>query len=177
MEKMERTKSRRPRSPRMSGPKKARESSTVSVRGNMTPTVGSGVSVSDHGHLSSVDENLAVALGGRPATWHSRRFGHHAVNQLAAAIIEEWRRSGDVEELAGWVRPIEDALAAALPAGDHSPRLRAALADAEEDLAEAAYLEEPCTETARALLRRRAADRLTSLEHDREIAARHGIEL
>jgi hypothetical protein len=177
MEKMERTKSRRARSPRMSGAKKARESSRDSVRGNMRPTVGSDASVSDHGHLSSVDENLAVAHGGRPATWHSRRFGHHAVNQLAAAIIEEWRRSGNVEELAAWVRPIEDALAAALPAGDHSPRLRAALADAEEDLAEAAYLEKPCAETARSLLRRRAADRLASLEHDREIAARHGLEL
>jgi hypothetical protein len=103
-------------------------------------------------HGSAVDIALSRQRGGRPATWHSRRFGHQPVNVLAAAIIEEWRRSGDTAELAQWVRPIEDALAAALPAGEHSPPLRAAIADAEEDLAEAAYLDRPCEEIARAFL-------------------------
>ena len=90
----------------MSGAKTTSETSTVSERGNMTPTVQTDASASDHGHLSSVDENLAVAHGGRPATWHSRRFGHHAVNQLAAAagsptsLAQLYRRSRLVQAMA-----------------------------------------------------------------------------
>jgi len=53
-------------------------------------------------------------------------------------------------------------------------RLHAALHDAEEDRLEAHYIEHPCEETARALLRQRAADRRASLRHDQEIAAKFG---
>ena len=56
-------------------------------------------------------------------------------------------------------------------------RLRAALADAAEDDAEARFIDNPCEVTARLLLRKRAADRLASLDHDREIASRYEIEL
>lgn len=161
----------------MSGAKTNSESSSVSERGNMAPTVPPAGGANHHGHTGTVDENLARALGGRPATWHSRRFGPQAVNHLAAAIIREWRESGDPGELAAWVRPIEDAMGSTLAAGEASPRLRAALADAAEDDAEARYHENPCEETARALLRRRAADRLASLEHDRHIAELHGLTL
>ena len=143
----------------------------------MAPMMRSGRERGDDGHLGTVDETLACEHGGRPATWHSRRFGPQAVNLLAAAIIAEWRRSGNVAELAEWCRPLEEAMAGALPAGEISPRLRAAVADANEDLAEASYMECPCAEHARQLLRKRAADRLASLEHDREIASRHGIDL
>ena len=48
----------------------------------------------------------------------------------------------------------------------------AGIADAAEDDAEAQYVETPCEETARLLLRRRAADRAVSLAHDAEIERR-----
>jgi hypothetical protein len=35
----------------------------------------------------------------------------------------------------------------------------------------------PCEATARVLLRKRAADRLASLEYDQEIAGRYGLTL
>lgn len=161
----------------MSGARSNNESSRVSERGNMGSRVAPDGGGSHHGHTGTVDQTLARRHGGRPSTWHSRRFGPQAVNQLAAAIIREWRECGDPGELAAWVRPIEDAMGSALAGDDASPRLRAALADAAEDDAEARYLENPCQETARALLRRRAADRLASLEHDRHIAAKHGLTL
>lgn len=161
----------------MSGARTNNDNSKVSERGNMGDRVPPAAGGSHHGHTGTVDKNLARRHGGRPSTWHSRRFGPQAVNQLAAAIIREWRESGDPGELAAWVRPIEDAMGSVLAGADASPRLRAALADAAEDDAEARYHENPCEETARALLRRRAADRLASLEHDRHIAEKHGLTL
>lgn len=142
----------------------------------MADTVGDTSPGSDHGHTGAVDARLARIQGGRASTWHSRRFGPHAVNQLAACIIREWREAGDLAELGEWVRPIEAALAHLTPPGA-SARLRAALADAAEDDAEARFIDNPCVETARQLLRKRAADRLASLDHDREIAIRYEIEL
>jgi hypothetical protein len=141
--------------------------------GAIMGTTGLG---SDHGHTGAVDEALARTYGSRPATWHSRRCGPQSVNLLAAAIIREWRNTGQLEELATWVTPIEEALAPAAPAGS-AARLRAALADAAEDDAEARFDASPCEETARALLRKRAADRLASLDYDREIAGRFGLTL
>jgi hypothetical protein len=99
------------------------------------------------------------------------------VNHLAAAIIKEWRQSGDQEEFACWVRSIEMALEVVGNSAGKSPRLRAALADAIEDEAEAHYVENPCRETAQNFLRKRALDRRASLEYDLEIAARYGLTL
>jgi hypothetical protein len=112
--------------------------------------------------------------GGKPATWHGRRFGHYAVNELTGRIIRCWRVAGDAGELAEWVRPIEAALA-----GMSQPEAekRADVSDAEEDRLQALYRANPCAETARDLLRARARERTASLDHDREIAARYGIEL
>jgi hypothetical protein len=96
------------------------------------------------------------------------------VNELAAQIIRCWRIRGDAGELAEWVRPIEAALA-----GISQPEAekRADVADAQEDHLQALYRANPCVETARDLLRVRAKERAASLDHDREIAARYGIEL
>jgi hypothetical protein len=58
-----------------------------------------------------------------------------------------------------------------------SPMLRAAIADASEDDAEARLRENPCEETARLLLRRSARERQASLDGDRELAATYGIPL
>jgi hypothetical protein len=158
-------------------PKTTRANKTVSTRGaSMADTVRHSRAESDHGHTGAVDDRLAKSYGGRASTWHSRRFGPHAVNHLAACIIREWRAAGDLAELAEWVRPIEAALAHLTRPGA-SARLRSALADAAEDEAEARFIENPCAETARELLRKRAADRLASLDHDREIASRYDIEL
>jgi len=131
----------------------------------------------DHGHTGAVDEALAREHGGKPATWHSRRFGPHAVNDLAAAIIRQWRLCGDLAELAEWIRPIEEALAHESHPFPESPMLRAAIADVSEDDAEARFRENPCEETARVLLRRSALERQASLDRDRELAATYGIPL
>lgn len=140
------------------------------------PTVGRRRQKSGNGKTGAVDDKLAEIYGGRPATWHGRRCGRDAVNELAAAIIETWRRSGDHEELAVWVRPIEAALEG-IQLGQESARFRAAMADAVEDEAEAKYYENPCEVTARFLIRKRAADRRASLEHDQELAVKYGIKL
>jgi hypothetical protein len=55
--------------------------------------------------------------------------------------------------------------------------LREGLADAEEDMRQAEYHANPCEQTARALLRARSTERRTSLDHDREVAARFGLTL
>jgi hypothetical protein len=143
----------------------------------MCPTMHRGGDESDNGKTSAVDDRLARLHGGRPATWHARRCGPTPVNQLAAMIIAEWRECGDQEALEVWIRPIEAALGMQSNLGVVSPRLHAALADAAEDEAEAHFHENPCETTARALLRKRAADRRASLEYDQEIARRFGITM
>lgn len=132
---------------------------------------------SGNGKTAAVDVALAQFYGGRPATWHSRRCGRDAVNRLAAAIIQTWRQTGDQEELAAWARPIEAALECVVGSGGESPKFKAAIADAVEDEAEARFYENPCETTARQLLRKRAADRRASIEHDQHIAAKYGIVL
>lgn len=145
-----------------------------SERGSMRDRMPRARTAGDNGHTGSVDHLLAREHGGKPATWHGRRFGHYAVNELAAQIIRCWRAAGDSGELAEWIRPIEAALA-----GMSQPQAekRADVADAEEDRLQALYRANPCAETARDLLRARARERAASLDHDREIAARYGIEL
>jgi hypothetical protein len=162
------------RRPTMAGTSKTKESRSASERGSMGVTMVRKGGRSDNGHIGSVDLLLAREHGGRPATWHGRRFGHYAVNELAARIIRCWRIAGDAGELAEWVRPVEAALA-----GMSHPEAekRADVADAEEDRLQALYRATPCAETARDLLRARAKERAASLDHDREIAARYGIEL
>lgn len=158
----------------MAGTSKTKESRCASERGSMGDTMVPKGGRSDNGHTGSVDLLLAREHGGKPATWHGRRFGHYAVNELAAQIIRCWRIGGDAGELAEWVRPIEAALA-----GISQPEAekRADVADAQEDHLQALYRANPCVETARDLLRARAKERAASLDHDREIAARYGIEL
>lgn len=145
-------------------------------RDDMAHTVAADDARSDNGHLGTVDECLAREHGGRPSTGHGRRYGHAAVNVHASHIIRAWRQCGDLAELAAWLAPIEAALAHR-PSAEGSARLRAALADEDEDRLEALYVANPCAETARALLRQRAVDRGASLDHDREIASRHGLTL
>jgi hypothetical protein len=54
---------------------------------------------------------------------------------------------------------------------------RADVADAEEDRFQVLYQANPCAEAARDLLRARAREQAASLDHDRLIAMRHGLEL
>jgi hypothetical protein len=143
-------------------------------RENMGDTMGHSGAGGDNRGGTAVDAALAREHGGKPATWHARRFGHYAVNDLAAKIIREWRRVGNVGELAEWVRPIESELAGM---AHPDAETRADVADAEEDRFQALYRANPCSETARDLLRARARERASSLDHDRSIAARYGIEL
>jgi len=94
---------------------------------------------SDDGDLGTVDECPAREHGGRPSTWRARRYGHAAVTIHAAissgvARVREPAKASGVASL-----PIEDALAHVQPA-EGSARLRAALADAEEDRLEEAMV-------------------------------------
>ena len=57
------------------------------------------------------------------------------------------------------------------PGAEH----RADVADAEEDRLQAEYRARPCAETARVLLRARAAVRRAEMDHDRELADRYGL--
>src|SRR4051794_39612364 len=104
------TASRKANNPRSRGRRRTSVSTTASSRG-MGDTMAHREHRGDNGHLGSVDETLAREHRGRPSTWHGRRYGHAAVNVLAARIIRVWRRCGNVAELAEWVRPIEEALA------------------------------------------------------------------
>jgi hypothetical protein len=69
------------------GTTSTRHRASESSRGDMLLTRGQDTLGGDNGHTGAVDEALAKARGGRPATWHSRRFGPHSANLLAASII------------------------------------------------------------------------------------------
>lgn len=127
-------------------------------------------------HRESVDEALARLHGGTPGSWHQKRFGRAPVNIDTARIAAELRRRGDLEGYGRWMLAIEDVTErGACP--DVNPHLTSAIEDAVEDVAEAQFNARPCEETARALIRKRAADRQASLNDDREIAARFAIQL
>lgn len=98
------------------------------------------------------------------------------MNVDTARVARELRKRGDLEAYGAWVRGIEEAGAAG-PARTTNCYVTQAEADAAEDCAEARFLADPSEETARALLRKRAADRQASLDHDRELAAAFGLTL
>lgn len=108
-----------------------------------------------------------------PASAHQLKLRLPA---YAADVIAVKRERGADESLAAWSAPIVNALEHA-PRQVENPQLVAELADCREGEAEAAYNLNPCVETARLLLRKRAVERQTSLDHDRAIAARWGISL
>lgn len=118
------------------------------------------------------DEELGRLWGCKPGTAHQWKL---VVNHHAADVIRLRRERGAIEAAAAYALPIEAAMA-------HVPttskaELQADLADAREDACQALYREERTGENARRLLRARALERATSLDADREIAARHGITL
>jgi hypothetical protein len=105
-------------------------------------------------------------------TWEQRISGDF---KRLALIIGTMRMMGALELLTEKMMPVELALG---PGYQPEKALhREATTDAEEDVLQAAYVEKPCEQTARALLRKRATMRAASLDHDREIAARHGLNL
>lgn len=117
------------------------------------------------------DELLARRWGCKPASAHQRKL--RLVRELVD-VVEVKREIGALESLAVYVRPFEDAMGAgAAPDAEK----REGMTDGAEDVAQALYRENPCEATARQLLRARAAERQASLDHDRAIAARHGITL
>lgn len=122
----------------------------------------------------SEDEYLARLYGGTPASAHQRK---QWANRFAADVIRFRREGGDTEAAAVYARPVEMALCSWPEKQPGNAEERASVADAEEDVTEARYRAHPCVETARPLLRKRALDRECSMEYDREIAARFGIEL
>ncbi len=119
------------------------------------------------------DEILARRWGCKPASAHQRKL---RCRDDVVDVIEVKREAGAWDSLISYVEPIANALAhQSSPATD--AELRAALADCDEDGAEASYRAEPSDANARLLLRQRARERQTSLDHDRVLAARHGIQL
>ncbi len=119
------------------------------------------------------DEILARLWGCKPSSAHQRKL---RVAAECADVIRVKRDAGATDSLAVWLRPIEDALAHQRPV-EGNPELSAARADCAEDDQEAIYRAEPTEGNARLLLRKRAMERQASLDHDRVIAARHGITL
>ena len=143
----------------------------------MAHTVAADNARSDNGHLGTVDKCLAREHGGRPSTGHGRRYGHAAVTRSRIphhpGVAPVWGLGRSWPPGSPQSRPHFPSAVGE----EGSARLRAALADADEDRLEALYVANPCAETARARLRQRAVDRGASLDHDREIASRHGLTL
>jgi hypothetical protein len=119
------------------------------------------------------DELLARRWGCKPPSAHQRKL--RLVRELVD-VVEVKREMGALESLALYVRPFENAMAHQAVPEEHT-ELRAALADCSEDEAEATYRAFPTEANARLLLRKRALERQTSLDHDRAIAGKHGIVL
>lgn len=118
------------------------------------------------------DEALGRLWGCKPGTAHQRKL---VINHQVADVIRLRRDAGAIESAAAYALPIEVALA-------HKPvetqaELLADRADAREDECQAEYRANPTPDNARRLLRLRAFERQTSLDHDREIAAKHGLSL
>ena len=120
------------------------------------------------------DEALGRAWGMKPGSAHQLKL---TLPARLADVVAHRRQAGATESLAAYLRPVEAALEQSPRPATTDPQLAAALADCAEDADEARYNAEPSQATARALLRKRAAERLTSLEHDRAIAARWGLTL
>lgn len=119
------------------------------------------------------DELLSDRWGCEPSTAHGRKL---ALPNLVADVIEVRRQLGSLESLARWLCPIEVALARQ-PDSALCPELQADRTDAHEDDAQSLYRANPCQDTARVLLRKRASERMASLDHDRAIAERWGLTL
>jgi hypothetical protein len=120
----------------------------------------------------SEDVTLARLWGCKPSSAHQRKL---KVADEAADVIRVKRTAGATESLALWLRPIEEALECRTPVAN--PQLAASKADAAEDYAEADFIANRCEATARVLLRKRAIERQTSWDYDRQIAAEFGLTL
>jgi len=124
--------------------------------------------------IRQVCEALSDVHGEAPATWENRLCGEASHYRRVGLMNQMLRRGGRDDKVAELMAPIDASVE-----GEPQPdaRLREGLTDAHEDAAQAAYDCNPCIDTARTLLQKRAAERQASLDHDREIAARHGMTL
>lgn len=118
------------------------------------------------------DELLARLWGCKPASAHQRKL---VINRQVADVIRIRREAGADESAAMYALPIEEALAHM--ARPSKAELAADQADAREDEIQAVYRDDRSDDNARRLLRARALERCTSLDADRELAARHGLTL
>jgi hypothetical protein len=112
---------------------------------------------------------LAVIWGisGRMARDRMQNVWH-----WAADVVQTLMASGEHDRLMGMMAPMD----AALNAWKVTPALSAATlasakADAHEDTAEAAYHVNPCRETARALVKASAAERLHAEQREAALIA------
>ncbi|HYC33077.1 MAG TPA: hypothetical protein VEB59_12365 [Gemmatimonadales bacterium] len=124
--------------------------------------------------MQEVCRQLADLCGGSPATWENRMYGLDSHYNRVAQMNTALRAGGHPDRAAEFMTPIEASMGCA-PRAD--AEVREGLMDAHEDAAQAAYRANPCADTARTLLQRRAAERQASLDHDREIAARFNLTL
>lgn len=109
-------------------------------------------------------------------TWENRVSGEASSYHHVAKLNEALRALGLTDKIAELMAPIDASLAGACHDPEHA-ELRAARADAVEDVREADFRLNPCAATLRPLLQARAIDRQASLDHDRAEAARFGILL
>ncbi len=116
------------------------------------------------------DEELALLWGTTKKAAHTLKT--HAARR-AADVIRLRRAKCDIEGAAAYAKPLEEVMAALpLPEAQH----REAITDAEEDCLQEAYRAAPGPQTAKALLRKRAAMRAASLDDDLRIAAEWGLQ-
>jgi hypothetical protein len=117
----------------------------------------------------------AVALGVSEPTAAKKLAGPHAVNVECATIIAADLRAGDYESVAVFLAPIDAALAGHTDAPTLDAIWESAEADCGEDIAEAAYHKHPCAETAKALIRASALERMKAERREAALRREWGL--
>ena len=118
---------------------------------------------------------VAQALRCSEALADKKLYGPHATNLECAAIIAADLKAGDYESVAVYLAPIDAALAGHTDVPTLDAIYESQTADCAEDTAEAAYHRDPSPETARALIKASALERMKA--ERREAALRREWDL
>lgn len=126
--------------------------------------------------LQSACVRLHDLHGEAAKSWENRMCGEGSDYQRVARMNLVLRELGMLDKVAELMAPVEASIAgAACTAG--TERTRERVTDAEEDVLQARYEDDPSAETARPLLQKRAVMRQASLDDDAAIAQRHRMTL
>lgn len=127
----------------------------------------------DHQPGDKVAALAARRCGVELATVHAWLYGRGRVNLRAALLISCFRDTDEHHRLVRWMAPVEAALRGILaPADSSALAIQAATADQDEDVAEVAYLVNPCAATALQLVRAIDTERALQLERRQALVAK-----